>query len=233
MLLKELYKPLEEYPKATKKQIWEEGDIGSRMSSQGSFSVAYNHATNPNLIIKIIETPYPSKDGYLNYLERIKRQNLPTNPQIEYIKEYNLLDDNGNTTGRYLFKICMERLQRAERLSGKQIEALLNRYFGDMINKYSDTREFVQEYSYPERLFAKFLAAIIFKESDWFEDKALRPFFRMKINDIRDPYLRKIAHIIRAQDKKGFGRDLHSGNIMFRLTPYGPQPVVTDPFTYR
>lgn len=234
MLLKEFIKE-RYYPHRTLKEVLNDDDVGTVISFKGSYSKVYNNKTDPTLIIKIGITAQLANDGYLNYLYRIQNMNSPVVPQIEYIKIFEEVNENKTLTGKYIFKVCMEKLYDASDVDITQGYALLNRYFGKFIDQDRLLKKYVQNESNPISLFIKLLTIIIFKfNRSWLERNytVFKQFITAKIDDIEDQYLRKLAHLIGRQEKQ-FDEDLRSDNIMYRMTPYGLQPVITDPFTSR
>ena len=140
--------------------------------------------------------------------------------------------EDKTSTGRYIFKVCMEKLYDASDVDIAQGYALLNRYFGKFIDQNRQLKKYVQNEGNPISLFIKLLTMIIFKfDRSWMERNytVFKQFMTAKIDDIEDQYLRKLAHLIGRQGKQ-FDEDLRSDNVMYRMTPYGLQPVITDPF---
>jgi len=240
MKLLEFFQP--QYPDKTIEQVKNDPDVGPILRkttlggedvlSAGAYASAYENKTDSSSIFKIGKTSnygygLPTQDGYLNYINRIKNLKLPVFPQIYSIEIFQHKADI-NYSPVYSYKINMERLYNSSDLNEKEHEFLIYRLLGRELTKEEENT--LENMGTRKMWFyADILQSLAYngkvKQSSGVE-------LNLKISDIHDRYLQTALTAIKSVHKvKRVGMDLHTGNIMFRRTPYGVQPVITDPLS--
>jgi len=208
MLISELFQ--EQYPTKTLDDLLKDPDVGNFLG-YGFYSNVFTDKTNQYNVIKIGEIQEglgnPEFDAYLNYLAKLKKYKNPVFPQVDSIQ---IFHDPSSKDHPYIYKVKMERLYPSSDIKNKEFEAFYEKVFGGAdIERY-------KQFDFRTNRPIDFLYAAL-GDNELFKA-------------IKDPYTRQALGIIKNLNKKGgFNTDLHSGNVMFRRTPYGIQLVVTDP----
>lgn len=234
----------ETYPDKTIEQVLDDPDVGpmlnkvdvmgKKVESSGAYASAYQNKKDQTSIFKIGKTSnhgygLPTKDGYLNYINRIKNMKLPVFPQIHSIEIFQHQEEKYSSYGPvYCYKINMERLYDVGDLNEKEHEFLIHRLLGRELTKQER-----QTLDMNNNLLPWFYTDIL-QTLAWrgrVENVGGVPI-SLKISDIHDRYLQTALTAIKSVKKvKKASMDLHSGNVMYRRTPYGVQPVITDPLS--
>jgi hypothetical protein len=235
MLLQELFNPNGDYPEASQEDLEAGPDVGPQLGKKGSFGRAFEDKTNQFEVIKIGHTDgAPDHDGYLAFLNTIKRLKIPYFPRVDSVEIFR----NNGLTKKYhpfVFKVRMEKLIPAQDLSHSEVISLFHRYLGIDTDEVANM---VQRHDAgnpgdipPEkggRMRPHSINTFLLR---------LRDLIKYPQNDNLNTAVidKQIRVAIRAMRKvyRHFGLDLHDENIMFRRTPYGPIPVFTDPFAFR
>jgi hypothetical protein len=231
MLLQELFQ--KQYPVKTPQQLKDDPRVGKKIG-MGSFGAAYVDNTNSANVIKIgrqLSGTNPEKDGFLVYINKIKNMKVPVFPQIHYMQIYQYDDkhpmlDDGEEKINWCYEIGMERLYGAESLSKEEWLHLLRQLY------YPHDVSRLEEYDKNELMntYASKLQILVYYKFIEISDDNYNTI-KIPLNEIGDQYLRIAVRAIRGLQKR-FNLDLHSGNFMFRKTPYGPQLVIIDPLSY-
>jgi len=219
MLLKELalkYSKIE--PHEVKNLISKLKIDSSYPVKRGSFGGVFR-STDMNTVYKIGRVAAgkdPSADAYLTYAKAVKHRNNPVFPQIYNIKVFELTHpEEANQIGlevtshhaivNYIYIVTLEKLLPFDP-TDEEVEFLWNRYFIiPLPEKDSQERRSSQFVSY------------------------LREITNTNALDIvKDPYAKELVQTLRGLLRK-FSNDLYPSNIMMRRTPYGVQPVISDP----
>jgi hypothetical protein len=233
-----------QYPDKTIDQVLEDPDVGlmlskvdvmgKRVRSTGAYASAYENKTDSSSIFKIGKTDnhgygLPTKDGYLNYINRIKNMRLPVFPQIHSIEIFQHQDKQYSSYGPvYCYKINMERLYNVGDLNEKEHEFLLHRLLGRELTT-QERQTLVMNNNLLPWFYTDILQSLAWNGK---VEQAGGITLNLKISDIHDRYLQTALTAIKSVKKvKKASMDLHSGNVMYRRTPYGVQPVITDPLS--
>jgi len=218
MLIQEIFTPGHEYPPSSLQKLEDGPDVGDLIGS-GSFAKVYEDKTNQYNVIKIgrVENEDPKKDGYLAFLNNIKRLKIITFPRVDTIEIFKNVDEGYIP---YIFKVRMEKLIPGTELSSSEIISLFERFLGK--NSPAEELEIHQETDIINKIeiFLGYLKRYMF--TDGFADE---------LKQIPDRNLRLAVRSMK-KTMKEFKLDLHGYNVMFRRTPYGVQPVFTDPFAW-
>jgi hypothetical protein len=176
--------------------------------------------------LKIGSTEYnypPERDGYLMWLKTIHDHPNPFFPQIDRLKTFKREDNRLNRTH---YHVKMEKLLPGHSLSKEEAQHILQQYLNveitpaleQTIAKQSAKWETPEAEEYVS-LFAKILRALITG------DNTPYPVH------IEDKHLIEALKMLQQMHRQRFSLDLHTNNVLFRRTPYGVQPVFTDPFS--
>lgn len=186
----------------------------------GLYASVHQTQNDPNTVTKVgrAVTVNPSDDGYIGFVKQIIGKKNPYFPQISELRE--VKDRSGTYTG---FVTRMEKLTSLKDLRREELAALIHKMTGQEpnladphvgIGTLKITREMAK---HPEILIGDLVAAA-YRNPD--------------SGTIADPALLQAIDILRQLAKAGmYEEDIHSGNLMIRRTPYGPQLVITDPFS--
>jgi len=232
----------QQYPDKTIQQVIKDPDVGpmlskvnvagERVSASGAYASAFENKMDSSSIFKIGKTEnygygLPTRDGYLNYINRIKNLKLPVFPQIYSIEIFQHKEDV-NYGPRYCYKINMERLYNSDDLNIKEHDFLIYRLLGRELTTHEE--DILGNMGTSKIWFyADILQSLAYNGK---VKRILGVELNLKISDIHDRYLQTAITAIKSVRKvKKAGMDLHTGNIMFRRTPYGVQPVITDPLS--
>jgi hypothetical protein len=211
MLILELFK--DEYPEINSPEdITKNLDIDPDYEpEQGKYAGVYRSKSNPNVVYKIgrVDGITPKHDAYLSYVKKIKNLKIPVFPQIYDVQIFKIKEPKrsfgfgrGSFNTNYMYVVTMEKLLPFQP-SKQEMEHLLSRFFGDDAKSYSvNPMDFGYEL---ERLAG-----------------------RKDYESIHDAYGKELVLVLNKLFRR-FSGDIHSNNIMMRRTPYGIQPVITDP----
>jgi hypothetical protein len=181
--------------------------------SGGSFSSVRNDK-DPHLVIKY---PYgEGTDGFWKFIEHVVIPNQDSNIFLPKVYNYNILQKRISEEG-YSFKpyLKMEKLHTVHDVDHE-----------NGIHKKISNESLIELY---KRLFITTEKDI--KEMSW-----------MTASEIHEKIAESLRHKVKDEDLKAtlnmiynfcekykYNVDLHPGNIMYRLTPQGPQLVLVDP----
>lgn len=192
-----------------------------RVLGRGVANLALNNKRDPHTVIRHnsnVDNPgIDSSNVYYTWLVNTKAYN--ENPYYPRIYQKTTLTDKD---AKKLIKYEIEKLKPIDKLDTTMIRALTYKLFDDaLINKIlkrraSSTVNPWHEIADEERALLILL------------DGLEEVFFGATSNDENlNDAMRKVKEL----SKENFisGSDIHRGNIMVRLTPHGPQLVLTDP----
>lgn len=188
-------------------------EIGS-----GIFGTAFSTPEEPGTVRKVVG-PLHNLDAYFKYLQLIsKNERFTNNPYFPKIFDLQVKQFQYEKDERpyYMYAVDMERLHPLDTLSDKEIELIVDRIF------------------YAEKAFrwsSNELADVV--------EKVLRQTSRAKIpaakrskfsTAIKDTKFKHAVLLLQSLFRKEqFSFDIHTGNLMVRRGPGGPQLVITDP----
>lgn len=178
---------------------------------KGRYSTVRNDPKDPHMVIKKTKfdknsTSYHNKDVYPQFIEALINSDQKMNPyfpRVYGMKSYNDKSDDK------LHKFNIERLEDLRELSAEEMDHIMSLIMDDDVRKAWRIDN--------ERMLAWFISEAIKKNS-------VR-------KEIKDKNLYDALTFLSKFLKKNWFLDLHSENMMFRRTPYGPQLVITDPFS--
>lgn len=178
---------------------------------KGRYSTVRNDPKDPHMVIKKTKfdkdkTAYHNKDVYPQFIEALINSDQKMNPyfpRVYGMKSYNDKSDDK------LHKFNIERLEDLRQLSAEEMDHIIGLIMDDDVRKAWKIDN--------ERMLAWFICEAIKKNS-------VR-------KEIKDRNLYNALTFLSKFLKKNWYLDLHSENMMFRRTPYGPQLVITDPFS--
>lgn len=208
----------------------------------GAFGHVYGYNKDPGTAEKISNPERVkslSDDAYYLYLDMLshneRMQNNPFFPKVYSLKTWK------DKIGRVMYDVKMEKLQPLNVLSSEQIIVMGKRYFTNFENKFNAAlKREIQWKAYTRPRSDKPLSD---SQKDMNEDalknaatRAIASCLDESIKEgvtthIKDSLLRQAMVLIRGilirkEDKMN---DIHANNIMVRLSPSGPQLVITDP----
>lgn len=177
-------------------------DPQSKLKS-GAYGKIYRNKDDPHQIAKVPHLPEKT-DGYYDFIEHVVNSGIAKyNPHFPRVYDIKKFTDN---SGYFKYKIKMETLHPFLNTDPEVIEGMLERYFG---------QDFV--YDYDDAPFDAFLGSLrqgLKKRNfDWIVDEKFREACEF------------VSDFINSGD---YSLDLHSGNVMIRMSPY-PQLVFVDP----
>jgi hypothetical protein len=185
-------------------------DIKGEHLGQGVEATAYH--TGQGTITKIIEinpNESPKDNSTIRFLKLIlQHQDNPFFPRIYNAKLYR--NRNYKSTQQKIEYFMMVQIEKLTPISQKNIYDILPSIFKQIgVNptkeKYDDNDIYTQA-----------LLDMDVSELKELSTRSKNPKFKEAIN-LLAPYITR------------YGNDLHDENLMIRLTPHGPQLVITDP----
>lgn len=221
MILLELFQqPYEKISPEDFKTIVSKLDIDKNYPHRaGSYAAVYrgNDSKIAYKVGRVDQGRTPENDPYLNFLNEIKNTKDPVFPQIYDIKIYQLttpltgadITNNQSLQHRrvyFAFIVTMERL-RPFQPTWQELEYLWDRYFTVPLYHFDDHGEFIS-------VFINKLGAIAERNT--------------ATEEIKDPYAKHFIEVLNPLIST-FSNDIYPTNVMMRRTPYGVQPVITDP----
>lgn len=203
-----------------------------QLGAPGAFGTTFRIPGDVEKALKIgeIEPGFrPSDDGYITWLHKAAESpHNPFLPQVEKVKVYGEF----NQPGRYNYKAKLERLTPGSKLSEEQVLGLWSRWLNIKPNPFLES--FLR--SEADVLKTSVSGAAL----TWFARLIRYSVENGNINygtfppvhppRITDKNLIEAIGMLREMKNDDYVYDLHSGNIMFRRTSYGVQPVFVDPF---
>jgi hypothetical protein len=208
----------------------------------GAFGDVYGYDKDPGTAEKISNLERVkslSRDAYYLYLDMLshneRMQNNPFFPKVYSLKSWK------DTHGRVMYDVKMEKLQPLNVLSSEQIITMGERYFTNFDNKFNTAlKRKIQLKTYTRPRSDKPLSDLQkTMNENAFKYAAMQAVASCLdesikgevTTHIKDSLLRQAMVLIRGIliRKEGRLNDIHDNNIMVRLSPSGPQLVITDP----
>jgi hypothetical protein len=215
---------------------------------RGALGLVYQLDKDITSVVKFAKTrPSLEKDGYYLYLkEIIKMQDNPYVPQVISIVE--IMYDDEKTSSKvknFLDKLLtkslslvddtsyivvnLEKLDHLTLLTQSDYLFLFKKLFNIEISE--------TDIKYMKWNIADILADILSEYINNRNSSYLKKYFNVKSVTIQDKQLNEVLNVIKKLQgnvikrliKKTPHVDLHSDNIMFRRTKFGPQLVIIDP----
>lgn len=177
---------------------------GHERLGSGMEAVVIKSQSDPS-VIKIVATEDELQDNaYMQYILLSKKHSShnPYLPRVESIKHIKSRDKLVSNKDYYI--VNLEQLQPLQSMSVEELDFLLDKIFVDKLGPVKNAFEF-------GRILER---AIARPGSNRVKDKNFGAVSRL----ITKLATHSTTHI-----------DVHEDNVMVRLTPYGPQLVITDP----
>lgn len=190
----------------------------------GVFADVYGHADNPHDVVKISWPAHSTKvDGYEAFIRELSRDpkmyNNPHFPRIQLIR--NVRDKE---SGNRQYIVRMERLYSHSELSKEEYDIMVENTFKPLYIKSveRDIPDWRKD-SVSQSVFFNWME-YGFTSMSHIPEQA---YTKVKSKELQSA----LAKIEELADKYYVRIDIHSGNIMFRKTQYGPVLVITDPLS--
>lgn len=199
---------------------------GTELLGKGVTAFAITKGSKPHEVRRItFDSMHPRFDPYIRFLKiAIKHQDNPFFPKIYLVKIFKKSGIH-QSRGKYFYYTELERLSSWEKLSWAQWSQLYNQYFGTSLRdaQMSDASKSGVAHDFSLRL------AELIKDP-----RQQRWGSRLHIKNIDDKNLKQAVNALKLSlgGSELIRLDLHKDNVMYRFTPYGTQPVITDPFYY-
>jgi len=219
-----------------------EKDKDTEHLGSGTFSAAYhNPKKSPHDVRKVSKQMDRHEiDGFFFYMQGLEDNPDNTNPYFPRFREIKIYTDEHKNRENHIFaderkdtltySVKMEKLYPLRELSREEENAMLSRIVGtnwiDIVTGAVPGKErlaFIlnsQEKADYGRVL--YLIKLLLHEPEAIED------------DIQDADLLRATRWLKEfQRTASLSFDVHGENLMVRKTPYGPQLVITDPFSYQ
>lgn len=193
---------------------------------QGITSYVISKKNKPHEVKRLTySSRHPAEDAYLAYLNLIiQNEGNPFFPKVYSLKVLRTKKDD------YFYYIEMEKLHPLDTLNWKQLSALIEQNTGLSVSKYVNLKDILKKFPYIED--KKYLNDVV--KSDILNTfvSSMRQFLGGDNNvgpftESTKKALLQVRQMLETHDFLAL--DLHTGNMMYRNTPYGPQLVMTDP----
>jgi hypothetical protein len=201
---------------------------GVRIGNHGVQASAFTTDNEPGTATKIIRDAGNLKsDAYFKYVSTLaKNDRISKNPYFPKIYGVNIKDDKN---GRARYSVEMERLLDFNSLSMEEMYMLGDKMFFNFYAFAKDARARMRDDL--GKIDAKMQSA---ETASFAIMKAMERVikYRAKVETyIKDPNLKGALLILKSliKNDSGVNPDIHTGNIMVRRGPGGPQLVITDP----
>ena len=169
-------------------------------------------------------------DPYITYLKAIlKIKDSPYVPKIYSVKIFKKTDDEF-ISAPYMMYVELERLNSWRVLTWKQISYLFNRYMGTSISQLSKERisSGMDPIESKFHVMTVFVAGIerVMTGTGSGPDNITPPVNDEELSSVA----KYLGNVVKEFKSAGMHLDMHKGNVMYRTTPTGVFPVITDPF---
>lgn len=191
------------------------GGVDSRRLGQGAYASVMNNKSDPHMVKKHHYSPQDLSadeyDGYINFAKMLinsKQMDNPSFPKIYRVKE---IDDR---YGKTIFRYDMEKLISYQDLEIDELMAVLNRVLDVEADRPLDRQRSIQIV-----LSATIENAIRNGDTSSIKDESLKSAIAL---------VNRMTKALKNKNIK-YMLDVNPGNLMYRRTKYGLQPVITDP----
>lgn len=193
----------------------------------GAFASAYANEDRPEDVRKV-SGQSSVHDGYMKFVKALKDSPEFGNPYFPKFREGSEYKDmeTHSMVRRTVYSVKTERLQRLEDLTKKEVEAVLERWYGKNWNAVAS--QVVQRID-PK---SKFNPPGNWKHPAFQLVEILKRLIRGVHfgAGLQDEDLAKAIGFIQTFQGSGIGEpDISMNNIMYKRSPYGIQLVFTDP----
>jgi hypothetical protein len=193
--------------------------VGSR--GEGAFGIVYQDINNPHEVMKFSTGTQAYRDGYLDYIQEIANdesiQDNPWVPRILKIRIHN--DEDGEVVD---FTVRLEALETFDSVGVDELIAIAERVFTEKYVEYMKVKN--QRWD-PRHYAASIYRAVVYKIWHCIKYEELE--------DIQDEHFIEFINWhskVYRKHSTHHSFDASPGNMMVRRSPYGFQPVITDPW---
>lgn len=186
----------------------------NRELGNGGFSAVKPHSKDPHMVKKHNTGPAAAEiDGYNVYVGLLVDHDLMDNPHFPRVYNATQIKDK---KGNFINTFDIEKLEDFMHLSPEDAEAIVRNHFQKGVIDI-DPKWFVDGESY-------FLADVI-------ADRVHDALYYGDFSQLKGKFAEAVQTLNKIFHDEGLIRnlDMHSGNVMMRRTPHGPQLVITDP----
>lgn len=200
-----------------------------RIGEPSVYGIAYTTPDEPGTVTKVVRKIEDiNKDAYFQYVSALaKNDRISNNPFFPRIYKIKVVKDK---QGNDLYSVEMERLLPFETLSNEECNMIGERLFFNYAGFERDALAYAKEIAssfHRDALTTEGNAKFALLKAI---EKCLRNLKEVATY-IKDPKLKAALMILQSllKKNKNFDADIHSGNIMIRRGPGGPQLVILDP----
>lgn len=197
----------------------------AKQLGRGMFASVYERPSRPGTVVKLARVNDKNKDGYYSYINKVAKA-AESNPFLPRIYSAKFIEDKRNE-GQGYFAVEMEKLHPLSSMDDNMLIAIGNNIWPKfeqhvqlLLKMFRGEVDDDGRLITPHEHIQHALADII---NDLIHGINIPDVNNRKLNQALD-YINQIL----AADPKLFG-DVHHENVMVRLTPAGPQLVITDP----
>jgi hypothetical protein len=187
-----------------------------RVLGRGIANIVLNNKRDPHTVLRhnsnVINPHVDSSSPYYKWLVSTKAYD--SNPYFPRIYARSTVKDK---SGKTLITHEIEKLHSLDALEPEVLEGIYTALFDE--NAIERASSFAKKYSMNDKHFKKL---ILLNCLDWTFDG------RVQTSDEQLQQALKKARELSFENEIG-GPDMHEENVMVRLTPHGPQLVLTDP----
>lgn len=229
-------------PRATKERIPQ----AKNALGGGAVATVYPHETDPHVVVKKEKSHRPSfrgelnlhsrKDAFAYFVDAIAPyiQSNPYLPRV-YVKNSRENSKTGVTSYTYVIERLYERPfgggESGQTFSGESSAnaEMLDAMARKILTNPSNVTEETSNYSKWQILTLMISKAITSEDYENIKDKKIVEAGKL-IHQAKEKMLQDWSSAYGGRGQvSGVNIDLHSGNFMIRMTPVGPQLVITDP----
>ena len=213
--------PTRQYVKLNRK-LGHKSELDQRgILGKGKFSVARTDR-DPHMVKKY-NYRFDQKDPYNEYINYIIEYKLTDNPYFPRVYNIKRVDD---PDGRTSYKYTVERLIPYTQLEVQELEAIVtNMFTKDTAATILNSLKFSEKLKISdEKLKGNIHSDMAFFIQNGLYDNNMK-YFK---DDNLITALREIRDIVNSS-RNNLRYDMHAGNLMYRRTKYGAQPVISDP----
>lgn len=207
----------------TKKNI--SAKKGIDLLGKGITAYAVSKKSKPHEVKRIsVDSQAPKFDPYLKFVKiAVKNQDNIAFPRIYEVKIFRKKPARYQTDrDKYIVYVEMEKLHSWKELGWGQWSQLMHSTFGKGIREFWAERVPPQTKMRMAERYSELIASYLAKPI-----AMTRSFGPMQDMDLMKALVKLRGPL------KSVELDLHEENLMFRVTKYGVQPVVVDPYYYK
>lgn len=188
--------------------------------NHGHFSSVYGHPDNPHDVVKATRR-FSEEDGYEAFIRALAEdEEMRDNIYMPRIRTARVI--TSTKTDQKASMVRMERLEPLSKLSEREAHMLFVNLVGNE-TALKAKAEYDDSWGVAAFCWRQSLTSFLNYHSSG----------RIASTAINEDWLEALAWVRNVASERGWSMDLHSENWMVRRTPYGPQLVITDPFSWK